>query len=204
MKEKLRYRLTIEGDTNFTTELFLVLFSVDIDSFGMGVQQAVTDNPGFSAGVTNGILGAVTGTARSVFTGAIAQSRAAPGFVECDPVLDLGTKSLKADTSVVGIVSDELLFVEETAVALHQIVRQIPVEQCDERLNAGLVQIIEEFGVELQALLVHRIISTTQRNDTRPEKVVARGSDILVLFIESIKGIVSTKGEGTYQDKEKR
>lgn len=42
------------------------------------------------------------------------------------------------------------------------------MEQCDHRRDSGSEQIIDELDIELEALLVDRVISATNWDDSRP------------------------------------
>jgi hypothetical protein len=64
-----------------------------------------------------------------------------------------------------GVVRPELFFVEHASVSLHQRVGKIPVEERDEGLDTRCVQVVDELGVELEALSVDRVISPTERDD---------------------------------------
>ena len=59
-------------------------------------------------------------------------------------------------------------FVEETAVFLVQVVRQIPVVKRNNRDDTSLNQIVHELDIVIHSLLVHGIVSSAKRDNSWP------------------------------------
>jgi hypothetical protein len=72
-------------------------------------------------------------------------------------------------------IERELFLVQETAIALVEASRQIPVEQRDEGGDAGLQEVVNELDVVVDALLVDWVIAAAKRNDSGPRQGEAVG-----------------------------
>ena len=155
---------TIQSDTDLSSILGFEVLPVNLDSSGMCQQDVMSDDPRLSAAITNSISLSIAGMARGKHADIVAEDGTAVWFVECDPVLDLG-EGLEHDSGVVGIISNEVLLVQETSISFVEFIRQIPVEESDERDDAGGEKIIDHFDVKLEASLVDRVITTSQRDD---------------------------------------
>ena len=131
----------------------------------------MSHNPWFTAAVTHGALRPVTGPARGEQAGVVPQDGAAPRLVEGDPMLHLGSEGLEDKPCVVCIVLDEFVLVQETSVPFVEFIGDIPVEEGDHRDDPGSVQVIHQFDIVLQALLIDGIISSAQRDDTGPSRL---------------------------------
>lgn len=59
--------------------------------------------------------------------------------------------------------------------------RKIPVVERDEGSDASREELVDQVRVELDAELIHRVITTTKRNDTRPGDREAVGLDAVFL-----------------------
>jgi hypothetical protein len=84
-----------------------------------------------------------------------------------DPVLAARDR-LENNTSIALIVKRKLLSVQETAVAAVQLIGYIPMEKSNERGNSSFQEIIHKLAIMVNSGLVDGIISTTERNDSRP------------------------------------
>lgn len=96
------------------------------------------------------------------------EHRATPGLVKSNPVLDFVSKTLECNAGKVRIVGYELVLVERTAVSLEQLVGEIPVVQGDEWLDSSSVEVIDKFGIKVYSLLIDRVVSATQGDNSRP------------------------------------
>src|SRR5690606_35545144 len=123
--------VTVQGDTNLSTNLILELLTVDLHSVTMGNQERVTSKQMLAGGVTLLRLGAVGASSWSVETNVVTEDSRAPWFVEGNPVLDLW-QAFKHEDGVSGEVGNELILVEEAEVAIMESLWQVPVELCDE------------------------------------------------------------------------
>jgi hypothetical protein len=102
-------------------------------------------------------------------TRVVSKYRAAPGLIESNPVLDLGSEGLENQAGVVGKVGNKFLLVQEPSVTLVQLIWKIPVEKCDHWDDARFNEIINKFHVELQALLIDGVITATEGNKAGPK-----------------------------------
>lgn len=136
----------------------------------MGNKETVSHDPGLPAAVAFCALSPVRSTARGIEASVVAQDRAAPGLVECDPVLDLVCQSLVDDTGVVCIVGDEFLFVQHAAISLVELIGKIPVEEGDQGSDSRSQEVIDELDVVLKPFFVDRVIAASERDDTGPIK----------------------------------
>lgn len=134
----------------------------------MSNQKRVPHYPRLSAAVTFGALVPVAAATRSEQTSTVSKNTGAPRFIERDPEFNLRAEGFETHPGVVFKVLDELVLVQHAVVPLVQVVGQIPVEQRDHRLDARLNKIVCELDIMLEALLVDRVIASTERNDTRP------------------------------------
>lgn len=83
------------------------------------------NNPRLCAAVSLWAAITVARAARSKDTTAVAEDSDTPGLVESEPVLDAVTKRLEADAGIVGIVLDNLVFVEPSAIAIVESLRPL-------------------------------------------------------------------------------
>lgn len=132
----------------------------------------MTHSPALARTIPDSALGAITRAPRSELSHIVPKNTAAPGLIESNPVLDSVAHSVKDHTSVAGKISDELLLVQETAVALVQLIGQVPVEESDQGLDARLEEIIYELDVVLQTLLVDGVVAASEGDDAGPAFVV--------------------------------
>jgi hypothetical protein len=160
--------LTVQGDSNYASVLLLEVFAVGLDRRTMSNEEVVADGPGLPAAVADVALAAVAGAARGEQAGAVAQDRAAPGLVEGDPQLDGGAKGLETYPRIVLKVLDKLVLVQQAAVALVEVVGQVPVEEGDEGLDARRTQVFGKLNVVLDALVVDGVVAAAEGDDTRP------------------------------------
>ena len=108
---------------------------------------------------------------RRVLAEEVAQERAAPRFVQRDPVLHPVAEPPRDDVGVL----DERLSSQprRPAAAILQHLGQIPVVEGDVRLDAGLQQAIRQPAVEVQPGLVDLAVAV--RQDPRPRDGEAIG-----------------------------
>src|SRR5690606_34315287 len=125
-----------EDDTDLAAVGGLELVAVDLDGTTVGDEEVVADDPGLGGAVAVGALVAIGGAAGGELADAVAEDGGAPGLVEGDPVLTLG-ETLEADAGEVLEVEGELGAVQEAAVALVELVGNVPVGECDEGGDAG-------------------------------------------------------------------
>jgi phosphohistidine swiveling domain-containing protein len=69
---------------------------------------------------------------------------------------------------VAQVVGDEALLVQQAAVPLVQLERQVPVVQGDEGRDAEPEALVDHVVVELEALLADRVVGAAERDDARP------------------------------------
>lgn len=144
----------------------------------------MSNYPWFSAGIADRAFPPVTGVPGSKLANTVPEDSAAEGFIESDPMLDPGAHRLKHDSSIVDKVGHELLLVQEPTIPLLKLIGKIPVEESDERHDAGREQVIGELDIVVQSRLVDRIRSTSQRNDSRPGngEAICFGTGLLEQF----------------------
>lgn len=127
----------------------------------MSDQDVVPNDPRLPRGVTLRTLRPIARPSRREQACSIPEDGAAPGLVEGDPELDLGSHCLEQNARVVFKVLDELILVQEAAVPLVELVWQVPVKQRDQRRDARSEQVVDELDVVLEACLVDGIIATS-------------------------------------------
>lgn len=157
--------VTVQGDADLATMDGLEVVPVSLHCTTVGDQQVVADGPGLASTVADGRFGAIRSVAGGEVAAVVAKNGRAPGLVEGDPVLALGN-GLEHNTSIILEIERKLGPVQKTTVALVQRIRKIPVVKGDERGNASLKEVINELDVVVNALLVDRIVATTERNDS--------------------------------------
>ncbi|KAI9166743.1 Solute carrier RCH1 [Paramyrothecium foliicola] len=172
--------ITVENDANLTLIGGLELLAVNLHGTAVSDKQVVADDPWLGAAVTNITFLAVGGAAWGKLADAVSEDGGAPGLVEGGPVLDLG-QGLENNAGVVLKVERELLTVQQTAVALVELIGNIPVQQSDERGDAGLEQVINELDVVVKTSLVDWVVAATLGNNSSPRKgeAVGLGADVL-------------------------
>lgn len=126
-------------------------------------------NPALPATIPLWTLRLITGPARCKHPGIVPQDGATPRLIERDPMLHLGTQGIEDHTRIVRKVRHELLLVEHAPVPLVQRIGQVPVEQRDQGRDPRGVQVVHEFEVEVQALLIDGVIASAQGDDTGPD-----------------------------------
>jgi hypothetical protein len=146
----------------------------------VGDEDVVADDPGFGGRVAFGRLLAVGGVAGSEDTEIVAENGAAVGLVEGDPVLHLG-EGLVHDAGVADEVGDEFILVEEALIAVVEFVGKVPVEECDQRSDAGGEKVIDELDIVVETLLVDGVIPTAKRDHTGPRdgEAIGHGTSLL-------------------------
>jgi hypothetical protein len=115
-------------------------------------------NPRLDATIPLRALCSIARAARGEVPDAVAEDRAAPGLVEGDPMADLGAHGREDDTRVADVVGDEIVLVEETAVASVERLGKIPVEERDHGDDAGGEEVVDEGDVEVEAFFVDGIM----------------------------------------------
>src|SRR5690606_18318005 len=105
---------------------------------------------------------------------AVAEDGGAPGLVEGDPVLALG-ETLEAEAGEVLEVERELGAVQEAAVALVELVGDVPVGEGDEGGDAGGEQVVAELGVVVDPGLVDGVVAAALGDDAGPGEGEAVG-----------------------------
>ena len=131
----------------------------------------MADNPRLRRAISHRALSAVTRVAWSEGTIVISKDTNAPRLIEGNPVLDLGSKGLEYHASIVCEVSNELLLVERSTVALIELIRKIPMEQGNHGRNSGINQVIHKLLVELYAFLVDWIVPPAEGDNARPTRL---------------------------------
>jgi hypothetical protein len=84
-----------------------------------------------------------------------------------DPVLAAGDR-LEHDTSITLVIKRELLAVQKAAISTVQLIGNIPVEKSDKWGNSSIKQVIDELAVVVNSGLVDRVVTTTERDNSRP------------------------------------
>ena len=128
----------------------------------------MSHNPRLDATIPLRALRSIARAARGEVPGAVAEDGAAPGLVEGDPTADLGAHGREDDTRVADVVGDEVVLVEETAVAAVEGVGEIPVEERDHGDDAGGAEVVDEGDVEVVAFFVDGIMAASEGDDARP------------------------------------
>lgn len=131
----------------------------------MSNQKRVPHNPGLPAAITLCTLASVTATAGSEQSGTISKYGTAPWLVERYPIFYFRAEASETDPGVVLVVLDKLVLVQHASISLVKFVGEIPMEQRDHWLDACLDKVVDEFDVELKALLIHGVVSSSKRND---------------------------------------
>jgi hypothetical protein len=134
----------------------------------VGYEKTVTHDPRFPRAITDRALGPVTRSAGSKLTNVISEDATTPRFVECDPVLNFGAKSLENHPCVIFKVCNEFFLVQEASVTLVEFIREIPMEQGNEGDNPSGMQVVNEFHIMLYTFLINRIVSAAEWDNTGP------------------------------------
>jgi hypothetical protein len=137
----------------------LELVSVNFDCVCMCYQDRMSDDPRLGGTVTGRASLPVTRAPWSEDTDVVAEHSTAEGFVEGDPVLDLG-QGLEHDPGIVGKVGDELVFVQEPSVPLVELVGKIPVKKGDEWDDAGVDEVVDKLDIVVESGLVDGIVAS--------------------------------------------
>ena len=116
--------------------------------------------PRLAATVTFGGLCSVASPAWSKTADAVAEYRAAVRLVESNPVLDLRHSS-EADSGIVFKIGDKFLLIEESTITFVEAVWHVPVENSDNRDNAGVKEVIDKLDVVLHPCLIDWITPST-------------------------------------------
>lgn len=95
----------------------------------MSDKQIVSYSPALARTIPHRTLGTITRPSGGELTHVVPKDAAAPGLVESNPVFDFRSHGLEDHTRVASKVSDKLLLVQESAVALVQRIRQVPVKE---------------------------------------------------------------------------
>ena len=67
-------------------------------------------------------------------------------------------------------VLDKLVLVQHALIPLVQVIWEIPMEKRKHWLDASLDKVVHKFDVMLEALLVDRVIASTERDDAGPRE----------------------------------
>ena len=102
----------------------------------MSHKEIVAHDPALARAIALCALAAITRAARGKLTHVVSKDAATPRLIERNPMLYLRAKRPKDNTSIVCKISNKLVFVQKTTVALIQFIREIPVEEGDERRDA--------------------------------------------------------------------
>lgn len=126
------------------------------------------NNPALRRTIAHRVLGPIASPPRRELAHIIPQNTATPRLIERDPVLDFGPESPEHNASVVREIGHKLLLVEEAAVPLLQLKRQVPVEESDQRRDSCCKKVVYQVDVVLESFLVDWVVSSAQRDDTGP------------------------------------
>jgi hypothetical protein len=126
--------------------------------------------PRLATTITFCALAPVAATTGGEQPSAVPEYGAAPRLVERDPELHLGAERLETDPGIVLKVLDKLILIQHALIPFVQIVRKIPVEECDHRLDACLAKVIDKFDIVLEAFLVDGVIPSTKWDDAGPRQ----------------------------------
>lgn len=85
-------------------------------------------------------------------------------------MLHFRPERIEDNPRVVGKVRHKFLLVQEPAIPLLQLERQVPVEKRDQWRDPRSVQVVHELDIVLEALLVDRVVASAERDDARPFK----------------------------------
>lgn len=128
----------------------------------------MSHNPALARTIPHRALGPVTRSSRGELAHIVPENTATPGLIESNPVLYLRPHGVEDHTRVADKVSNELLLVQKTAVALVQLIRHVPMEESDQGRDARLEQVIHKLDVVLQALWVDGVVAASEGNDAGP------------------------------------
>src|SRR5262245_54376060 len=100
-----------------------------------------------------------------MYAEAVTQHGAAPGFIECQPVLDTVPKSLEANG---GVVSEKVcqLWIAPAIMLQLQGKREVPVIKCNPGRDMMRQQRIDQIGIKAQPLRIR--FAATRGLETRP------------------------------------
>ena len=129
-----------------------------------------------------------------------------PGLIDRNPVLSPITKPFEAHPRIALKVLLDLLDVQPTAVPVMQGLGQVPVVQGHPGLNISGKEAINERCIKCDSLLIDRIFTATQWDDTRPRNRKAIGPctilrekiEVFLEFVAVITGniAIDTVGDG--------
>lgn len=128
----------------------------------------MSHNPRLDATIPLRALRSIARAVQGEVPGAVAEDGAAPGLVEGDPMADLGAHGREDDRRVADVVGDEVVLVEETAVAAVEGLGEIPVEERDHGDDACGEEVVDEGDVDVEAFFVDGIMAASEGDDARP------------------------------------
>jgi hypothetical protein len=108
---------------------------------------------------------------------------------------------LKASSRVVCKISNKLLLVQQSAISLVQLIRQIPVKESYERSDAFRKEIVHEFLVEGNSRRVDGISAATKRDYAGPRDRESVGLcasllEELDVFCSAVVGVAGYRARG--------
>lgn len=133
-------------------------------------QNTMPGHPRLRRPIADRTLAPIARSPRRKLSHIIPQHATAPGLVEGDPVLHFRPERIEDNPRVVGKVRHKFLLVQEPAIPLLQLERQVPVEKRDQRRDPRSVQVVHELDIVLEALLVDRVVASAELDDARPFK----------------------------------
>jgi hypothetical protein len=164
------WQLTVERDGNLATIFRPVLLSKQFHCGSMGHEDIMTSNPRLPRRITYRTLGPIARPPRCELSIVISVDTDAPRLIERNPELYTFSHCLEHYLCIVCEVFNKLLLVQQTTISFFQVIGEIPMIQSDKGFNASSFEILRKLDIMLKAFFVHRIISTTKWNNSRPRK----------------------------------